>query len=64
IAGDFGGAFGAARLAIMSVHGVDDQFLSQPPIEQVFEPNQSLAHAFDDAHGRYRSAYQALRGIS
>jgi len=64
VAGDFGGAFGAARLAMMAVHGVDQKFLTQPPIESVFEPEAGLREAFTAAHGRYRDAYKAARLVS
>ncbi|MEM9999617.1 MAG: xylulokinase [Pseudomonadota bacterium] len=64
VAGDFGGAFGAARLAMMAVHGVPEEFLAPPPMETVFEPDRSLADAFSDAHGRYKKAYAAVREVS
>lgn len=64
VAGDFGGAFGAARLAMMAVNGVDQQFLTQPPVESVFEPEAGLRDAFTEAHGRYRDAYKATRLVS
>ncbi|MEO1745534.1 MAG: FGGY family carbohydrate kinase, partial [Pseudomonadota bacterium] len=62
--GDFGGAFGAARLAMMSVHGPQDVFLTQPAVESVFAPDVALTQAFTDAHARYQSAYRAVRGVS
>ncbi|MEO0542684.1 MAG: xylulokinase [Pseudomonadota bacterium] len=64
VAGDFGGAFGAARLAMMAVHGVEQQYLTQPPVEAVFEPKADLRDAYTEAHGRYKEAYRTTRLVS
>jgi xylulokinase len=61
-AGDFGGAFGAARLGMMAATGAGAEIATAPRIERVVEPDRSLAPAFAEAHGRYRDAYKALRG--
>ncbi|MEO1139432.1 MAG: xylulokinase [Pseudomonadota bacterium] len=63
IKGDFGAAFGAARLAMMATGqgGVD---LVQPPrITHVVEPDRALTAAFDDAHHRYSATYRALKEL-
>ncbi|MEL6921785.1 MAG: xylulokinase [Pseudomonadota bacterium] len=64
VAGDFGGAFGAARLGMLAVHGVSDDLLSQPKVDAVFEPDASLVEPFAEAQIRYRDSYSALRGLS
>ncbi|SDI23411.1 xylulokinase [Aliiruegeria lutimaris] len=64
VAGDFGGAFGAARLALMAATGAGAEVASIPEISKVVEPVKDLTQSFADAHGRYRETYQALRGLS
>lgn len=64
VAGDFGGAFGAARLAMMAATGTGAEIATIPEISKVVEPIKDLTQAFADAHGRYRETYQALRGLS
>lgn len=61
-AGDFGGAFGAARLGLMAASGAGPQIATAPRIERVVEPDHALAPAFAEAHARYRDAYKALKG--
>jgi len=62
VAGDFGGAFGAARLGRMADGGSAD--LATPPaIARVVEPDPALVPAFAEAHARYRAAYGAIRGL-
>ncbi|QBK31196.1 xylulokinase [Roseitalea porphyridii] len=63
VAGDFGGAFGAARLAMMAAGDLDADGLSQPPIARSFEPDAALADAFTEAHTRFRTAYQQTRTL-
>jgi xylulokinase len=62
VAGDFGGAFGAARLGLMAVTGAGAEVATAPAIERVVEPDPNLASAFAEAHARYRDAYAALKG--
>jgi len=58
-AGDFGAAFGAARLGMMAATG--DTTLATPPrIIRTVAPDPALAAAFDDGHARYRRAAQAI----
>lgn len=64
VAGDFGAAFGAARLGLMAATGAGAEIASPPAIASTIEPDLKLAPAFDDAHARYRAAYRALRDIS
>ncbi len=63
VAGDFGGAFGAARLGMMAVNGGDLAIAATPPIARVIEPVAALTPAFAEAHARYRAGYAALRGL-
>lgn len=61
--GEFGAAFGAARLGLMAATGADPGTVCQPPeIAQVIEPDRQLKSAFADAYQSYRAAYPALKG--
>jgi xylulokinase len=62
--GDFGAAFGAARLGLMAAEGHGPEIATPPPAARVFEPDPGLARAFDDAHARYRAAQSAIRGLT
>ncbi len=64
VAGDFGGAFGAARLGLMAANGVGAEVATVPKIERVFEPDTSLTSAFRDAHARYRASYAAIKDLT
>lgn len=63
-AGDFGGAFGAARLAIMAATGSGADIATLPPIARQIDPNTSLISAFDAGHARYRAAQTALKALT
>ncbi len=60
IAGDFGGALGAARLGMMA-EGAGSDIVTRPKTDKAIEPNKDLSAAFADAHQRYRMAYQAIK---
>lgn len=64
VAGDFGGAFGAARLAIMAATGAGAEIATAPRIARVIEPDATLTAAFDAGHARYRAAQAAIRGLT
>jgi xylulokinase len=64
VAGDFGGAFGAARLAIMAATGAGAEVASLPQIARTVDPVQALTSSFNEGHARYRAAQTALKGIS
>jgi xylulokinase len=49
-AGDFGGAFGAARLGLMAATGAGAEIATAPRIQRVVEPDGALAPAFAEAH--------------
>lgn len=64
VAGDFGGAFGAARLGLMAATGAGADVCTQPPIARTVEPDRTLTAAFDAGHARYRAAQSAIRGLT
>ena len=63
-AGDFGGAYGAARLAIMAATGAGAEIATMPPIERVVDPDPALSQAFTDGHARYVAARRALQSLT
>jgi xylulokinase len=60
--GDYGGAFGAARLGRIAATG-DDPFetLTPPPIARTVEPDRALAAAYAERYPRYRALFPAIR---
>ena len=60
VAGDFGGAFGAARLAMMA-DGADASIATVPPIARRIEPDPALREAFAAGHARHRILYDRLK---
>jgi xylulokinase len=60
--GERGPAFGAARLARLSL-GRDDPatVLAEPPVTEVIEPDPALAEAYRPRIEAFRRLYQALR---
>jgi xylulokinase len=63
VAGDFGGAFGAARLAIMAATGAGAEIAALPKIARVIDPDPALKGAFDAGHARFRAAQSAIRSL-
>ena len=63
VSGDFGGAFGAARLGMMAATGAGAELATAPQIARVIDPVTSLTDEFADAHQRYRAAYQAIKTL-
>lgn len=63
--GDYGGAFGAARLGRIAATG-DDPFetLTPPPIARTVEPDPALARAYAERYERYRALYPALNAYA
>ena len=62
--GDFGAAFGAARLAILaSENALPSEVCRPPKIARIIEPQSDMRSAFDAAYGKYTSLYPALKGI-
>jgi xylulokinase len=64
VAGDFGGAFGAARLALMASTGAGAEVATLPKIARVIEPDTTLTTAFDDAHASFAAARSAIMGLT
>ncbi len=61
--GDFGAAFGAARLGLIASTSADPNAVcTAPAIARSFEPDADLRDAFDDAYRRYRALYPAVSG--
>ncbi|WP_182085662.1 xylulokinase [Aureimonas sp. ME7] len=61
-AGDFGAAFGAARLGLCAATNADpSSVMTDPPIAARYEPEERLVEAFGHAHRRYQSIYPALK---
>jgi len=64
VAGDFGGAFGAARLGQMAATGQGASLATAPRIERTVTPDRALTPAFAEAHARYRAAYAAVKTLT
>ncbi|MCP5366004.1 MAG: xylulokinase [Hyphomicrobiales bacterium] len=63
--GDFGAAFGAARLGLIAATGADPAAVCTPPaIAETLAPDPTLRHAYEEAHGRFRALYPLLSGIA
>jgi xylulokinase len=62
--GDFGAAFGAARLGLIAAENADPFLICQPPVtERTIEPDAALADAFAAAYQKYRNHYPAIKGV-
>lgn len=60
--GEFGGALGAARLAIAAVTGGDlAQIMTPPPVGSVVAPKAALSAAYADKWAHYKALYPALK---
>ena len=63
--GDFGAAFGAARLGLIAATGADPVAVcSAPKTEAVVEPVAALSDAYEAAYQRYHAAYPALKALA
>jgi len=59
--GDFGAAFGAARLGLMAESGQGVDAVCTPPvIDHTIAPDPALRGAFDDAYARFRKLYKVM----
>ena len=63
VAGDFGGAYGAARLGLMAATGAGAEIATLPQIARVVEPDPTLTDAFDAGHDRFRAAQAAIKDL-
>ncbi|MCR6502291.1 xylulokinase [Shinella sp. CPCC 101442] len=60
--GDFGAAFGAARLGLIAATGADPVAVcTAPATAETIEPETALSAAYEDAYQRYRRLYPAIR---
>ncbi|MBB5573057.1 MULTISPECIES: xylulokinase [Rhizobium] len=63
--GDFGAAFGAARLGLIAATGADPVEVCTPPkTAGTIDPVASLTDAYADAYKRYRALYPAIKALS
>lgn len=60
--GDYGAAFGAARLGMLAATGAaPSEICSRPVIQTEYAPQNALKSAFDDAFARYQALRPALK---
>lgn len=63
--GDYGAAFGAARLGMIAADNLDPVSVCTPPLTgQIIEPVSHLSSAYEEAYQHYRSIYPALKQLS
>lgn len=63
--GDFGAAFGAARLGLIAATGADPlSVCTAPRTDATIEPDAALMGAYADAYHRYRALYPAIKGAT
>ncbi|MDR9761536.1 xylulokinase [Rhizobium redzepovicii] len=63
--GDFGAAFGAARLGLIAATGADPIAVCTPPVTSgTIEPVSALSGAYEDAFRRYRALYPAIKSLA
>jgi len=62
--GDFGAAFGAARLGMMAAGEGGAEMATAPDIALIHEPDRALSDAYDAAYQRYKTTYSALKDLS
>lgn len=63
--GDFGAAFGAARLGLIAAETADPLVVCAAPVTaETIEPDQQLAPAFAEAYQRFRALYPAIKGAT
>lgn len=63
--GDFGAAFGAARLGLIAATSADPVAVCTPPVTAgTIEPVAALGGAYEDAYTRYRATYPAIKSLA
>jgi xylulokinase len=63
--GDFGAAFGAARLGLIAATGADPvKVCTAPKTEETIEPAKDLASAYEDAYARYQKTYPVISALN
>src|SRR5690606_12413063 len=59
--GDFGGAFGAARLGLIAATGADPKTIcTKPKIKKTIDPRADLRAAHDEQYQRFSALYGAI----
>lgn len=59
--GDFGGAFGAARLGLCAAEGADPgEVCTEPKIKMIVAPDVAIKARYDEQYRRYRALYPAI----
>jgi xylulokinase len=62
--GDFGAAFGAARLGLIAATGADPVAICTPPkTAETILPDAALSEAYEAAYQRYRKLYPAIHAL-
>ncbi len=63
--GDFGAAFGAARLGLIAAENADPRAVCTPPeTAATIEPDTALLPSYAQAYQRYRALYPAIKGAT
>jgi len=63
--GDFGAAFGAARLGLIAAEAADPLTVcTAPKTAATIEPDRALRDSYSTAYARYRALYPAIRGAT
>jgi xylulokinase len=63
--GDFGAAFGAARLGLIAAEGADPLVICKPPaFRDSVSPEPGAAEAYAAAFERYRALHPAIKEVS
>ena len=60
LGGNFGAAFGAARLGLMTAEGAGAEVAIAPEIQKTFHPDENLTAAFDAAYARFKLAQTTI----
>lgn len=62
--GDYGAAFGAARLAMIAADNLDPlEVCTVPETAYIIEPRSDLTNAYNEAYHYYQSVYPALKQL-
>ena len=63
--GDFGAAFGAARLGLIAAENADPLAVcTTPATAETIDPDRKLGDAYAEAYRRYRALYPAIKGVT
>jgi len=62
--GDFGAAFGAARLGMIAATGANPlKVCTPPPIAATIKPESELRDSFEKMYRQYRAVYPAISAV-